>query len=145
MNRVVNGLKAPVGRALIARFGTVRLFDRTGGPHLRRVLRPWGSAGVLACEFRRRPVARRGTRRDAPQTRSRDGRATLAGDARPDWQFARWPMSIVPCYARLFPANLARFFAASSPELFSQVIDNQLVEFLAVRAMEVLNSPGNRK
>src|SRR6266545_1595700 len=38
---------------------------------------PNRSAGVLACEFGRRLVARRGTRRDASQTRNQDGCATL--------------------------------------------------------------------
>src|SRR6059036_947762 len=108
MNRVVNGMKT------------------SDGPCLSR-------AGILACEFGRRLVARRGTRRDAPQTRSPDGCATAARDAHSDRQIAPPRVSAACKSSRIFPDIPALFFAASEPEQFSQVVCNKQLEFLAVQ------------
>ena len=96
------------------------LFDN---PTLERVylmsaIGPNGSAGVLACEFGRRLVARWETGRDAPRTRSRDGSATLityvgcadAGQARRLYAFSGERMPLA-CRFRRLAENLVPHFS----------------------------------
>src|SRR5438093_5804765 len=110
MNRVVNGMKTSDGPCL-------------------------SSAGVLACEFGRCLVARRGTRRGAPQTRSPYRCATPCSDAHSDRQIAPPRVSAACKSSRIFPEIPALFFAASAPELFSQLICNKRLAFLVLQLL----------
>ena len=117
MNRFVNVFKAPAHRALIGGLGAAKLSDRADGPAELR-----GGTDAERTEVREeisrlvRPIA-------AP------GRA---GAARSD----RWitpPGIVASCGSWLiFPEVPARFFAASAPDLYSQVLGNQRPDFLAV-------------
>jgi len=125
MNGIVNAPKAPAPGAFVGRFGAAGLLDRANGPCLSSVTGRNGSAGVLACEFGRRLVARRGTWPDAPQTRSRDGCATLAGGARSDWQIASPGFAAACGLSRIIPPDSRRFFVASAQKSCLQVVENQ--------------------
>ena len=142
MNGIVNASEAPAHGAFIGRFGAAGLCDLVEGSYVSNLIGCNGSAGVLACEFGRRLVARRGTWRDAPQTRCRDGGATLADAARSDRRMVTQGVPASCGSSRFFREIPTKFFSASALDLHSQVVENQRSDYSAVAGRRGRGSSG---